>query len=256
MKVIVNVMAAVALIATIVAGKLYWNYQTPERAEVATSASASSSKARGGSWEDYASNLPEGVVEKLADASETGEPMKLVIVGSQSTSKGENGWPALLTEKLDEAYGEALVDVEVYEYKEMNTLDFVRSDTYEDIVKAQPDVLLFEPFLLNDNGVVGIKNTLENLDVIMTHVTDEVEDVVTILQPSQPIYNAVNYPVEVEELASFAKENNYEFVNHWEAWPDYKSEEILDYLSEDQRQPNKKGHETWAEFLTEYFVAS
>ena len=127
---------------------------------------------------------------------------------------------------------------------------------YKDIMKEKPDVLLFEPFLLNDNGVVGITNTLDNLDVIMSHITEADKDLVTILQPSQPIYNATNYPKEAEALGEFAKTNGYEYVNHWSAWPDYKSEKILDYLVEKQRVPTAKGNKAWSSYLEEYFTAS
>ncbi len=66
--------------------------------------------------------------------------------------------------------------------------------------------------------VCGITNTLDNLDVIMSHITEADKDLVTILQPSQPIYNASNYPKEAEALGEFAgRTNGYEYVNHWSA---------------------------------------
>ncbi|WP_282022618.1 SGNH/GDSL hydrolase family protein [Priestia flexa] len=259
MKVFVNILAIIVLIATIVGGKIYWDSNTsaaPASQEKSTSDSSESKAVSGGSWESYTSNLPDSIVDKLAQASETGEPMNLMIVGSQAMSKDENSWPMLLKAELDKTYGTSLIDVTVYEYEGMNTLEFVRGNTYEDIVKADPDVLLFEPFLLNDNGVVGIKNTLDNLSVIMSHITKEVDGVVTILQPSQPIYNATNYPKEAKELEVFSKENGYEYVDHWGSWPDYTSEEILEYLSEDQRTLTDKGHKAWSEALINYFVAS
>ncbi|WP_110112037.1 SGNH/GDSL hydrolase family protein [Bacillus sp. CGMCC 1.16541] len=259
MKVFVNVLATITLITTIVAGQLYWDHQTEAKlmlgSEDDETAKESSQPTEEKTWRDYTSNLPAGMVEKLEQASETGEPMKLVIVGSQSTPK-ESGWPTLLQQRLDDVYTPKLIEVEVLEYEGMNTLDFVRAQAYNDIVQAQPDVLLFEPFLLNDNGRVGIVNTLENIRTIMDAVTKEVDDVMTILQPSHPIYNAVNYPNEVVELENLAKEKGYEFLNHWEAWPDYKSEEIKDYLSDNQREPSEKGHDVWAKYLVDYFVAS
>ena len=255
MKVFVNIFAAVVLIVTIVAGKMYWDHQMSAEASSKSTSSSSASKAASGNWEDYAENLPKSVKEKLKKAEASGKPMKLLIVGSQATSTDEKAWPKTLEETLNHTYG-SLIETSVLEYKDETTLDFVRNQDYKDIIKEKPDVLLFEPFLLNDNGVVGITNTLDNLAVIMSHITEADKDLVTILQPSQPIYNATNYPKEAEALGEFAKNNGYEYVNHWSAWPDYKSEKILDYLVEKQRVPTAKGNKAWASYLEEYFTAS
>ncbi|WP_016766511.1 SGNH/GDSL hydrolase family protein [Priestia megaterium] len=255
MKVFVNIFAAVVLIVTIVAGKMYWEHQKPAEASSESTSSSSSSKATSGNWEDYAENLPKSVKEKLKKAEASGKPMKLLIVGSQATSTDSKAWPETLKETLNNTYG-SLIETSILEYKDETTLDFVRNQDYKDIIKEKPDVLLFEPFLLNDNGVVGITNTLDNLDVIMSHITEADKDLVTILQPSQPIYNATNYPKEAEALGEFAKKNGYEYVNHWSTWPDYKSEKILGYLVEKQRIPTAKGNKAWASYLEEYFTAS
>ncbi|MCR8929527.1 SGNH/GDSL hydrolase family protein [Priestia megaterium] len=255
MKVFVNIFAAVVLIVTIVAGKMYWDHQMSAEASSKSTSSSSASKAASGNWEDYAENLPKSVKEKLKKAETSGKPMKLLIVGSQATSTDSKAWPETLKETLNHTYG-SLIETSVLEYKDETTLDFVRNQDYKDIIKEKPDVLLFEPFLLNDNGVVGITNTLDNLNVIMSHITEADKDLVTILQPSQPIYNATNYPKEAEALGEFAKENGYEYVNHWSAWPDYKSEKILDYLVEKQRVPTAKGNKAWASYLEKYFTAS
>jgi len=255
MKVFVNIFAAVVLIVTIVAGKMYWDHQTSAEASSKSTSSSSASKVANGNWEDYAENLPKSVKEKLKKAEASGKPMKLLIVGSQATSTDSKAWPETLKETLNHTYG-SLVETSVLEYKDETTLDFVRNQDYKDIIKEKPDVLLLEPFLLNDNGVVGITNTLDNLNVIMSHITEADKDLVTILQPSQPIYNATNYPKEAEALGEFAKNNGYEYVNHWSAWPDYKSEKILDYLVEKQRVPTAKGNKAWASYLEEYFTAS
>ncbi|UMZ34209.1 SGNH/GDSL hydrolase family protein [Priestia megaterium] len=255
MKVFVNIFAAVVLIVTIVAGKMYWDHQTSAEASSKSTSSSSASKVANGNWEDSAENLPKSVKEKLKKAEASGKPMKLLIVGSQATSTDSKAWPETLKETLNNTYG-SLVETSVLEYKDETTLDFVRNQDYKDIIKEKPDVLLFEPFLLNDNGVVGITNTLDNLNVIMSHITEADKDLVTIIQPSQPIYNATNYPKEAEALGEFAKKNGYEYVNHWSAWPDYKSEKILDYLVEKQRVPTAKGNKAWSSYLEEYFTAS
>jgi hypothetical protein len=259
MKVVVNVIAVILFLSTIIAGKIYWESHTSGKISTITTTENTSISSNNIDTSKnlayYTGNLPKSVQSKLEEADASGTPMKLLIVGSQATSTNSKGWPAMLKETLNNTYG-SLVDVNILEYKDTTTLDFVRNQDYKDIVKEKPDVLLFEPFLLNDNGVVGITNTLDNLQVIMSHVTEADKDLVTILQPSQPIYNATNYPKEAEALGEFAKKNGYEYVNHWSAWPDYKSEKILDYLVEKQRVPTAKGNKAWSSYLEEYFTAS
>ncbi len=259
MKVMVNIVAVVVLIGTIVGGKLYWDKQTAAETSNFVGNKAISKEVSGEteniSWEEYTKNLPKSIIVKLEKAKKLGKPMNLLIVGSQATSTNSTGWPAMFKETLKNTYG-SLINVKVLEYKDTTTLDFVRNREYEDIVKEKPDVLLFEPFLLNDNGTVGITNTLDNLNVIMSHVTTSNSDLVTILQPSQPVYNATNYPKEAEALKVFAEEKGYEYLNHWSAWPDYRSEKILDYLVQKQHIPTRKGNKAWANYLKEYFTNS
>ena len=78
---------------------------------------------------------------------------------------------------------------------------------------------------------------------------------VVLIQPPHPLYQATYYPVQVEALEQYAEDNGIPYLNHWEAWPDQDSEEIKDYLSEDASEPSAKGHQVWAEYLIDYFIA-
>ncbi|MEK4751986.1 SGNH/GDSL hydrolase family protein [Priestia sp. FSL R5-0597] len=256
MKVWINIIATLTLVVTIVAGKMYWNEKVEaEGVARPTAVSSSSSQASSENWKSYTANLPTSIVKKLEKAKKTGEPIKLVIVGSQDTSTESDAWPAQLEEKLNDTYGSA-VEVEVQEYKDKNSLEFIREKLYEKVIEAKPDVLLFEPFLANDNGVVGITNTLDNINLIMTHINENVDDLVTIIQPSHPIYNATNYPKEAEQLKAFAKKNGYEYINHWSEWPKSDSKNLLNYLTANKTAPSKKGNTAWAKALEIYFTNS
>jgi len=256
MKVWINIIAVITLVATIVAGKMYWN-QRIEAEGVArpTQVSSLSASASSNNWKSNTKNLPASLVEKLEKAEQTGKPVKLVIVGSQDTSTASNAWPAQLEKKLNDTYGSA-VEVEVQEYKDKNSLEFVREKLYEKVIEAKPDVLLFEPFLANDNGTVGITNTLDNINLIMTHINENVDDLVTIIQPSHPIYHAVNYPKEAGQLKTFAEKHDFEYVDHWSQWPSSNSESLLSYLTESKTAPSEKGNNAWAKALELYFTNS
>ncbi|MDG0030645.1 SGNH/GDSL hydrolase family protein [Priestia sp. Y58] len=256
MKVWINIIAIITLIATIVVGKMYWSEKVEaEGAARPTAVGSSSVPASSNDWKSYTKNLPTSIVEKLEKAKKTGKPIKLLVVGSQDTSTDSGAWPAQLEKKLNDTYGSA-VEVEVQEYKDKNSLEFIREKLYEKVIEVKPDILLFEPFLANDNGTVGITNTLDNISLIMTHINENVDDLVTIIQPSHPIYHATNYPKEAEQLKAFAKKNEYEYINHWSQWPNSDSESLLNYLTADKTAPSEKGNTAWAKALEIYFTNS
>ena len=258
MKIWINILAVIVFIAAISTGKLYWNNKVSEQSvsrptKVQASSDASNAETP---WKEHAQNLPKSIKTKIQKAEQTKTPLKLVIVGSAPQEEVKATWAELLKKKIEDTYGPSLIKVEVREYKDMTTLQFIKSDAYKEITKANPDVLLFEPFLLNDNGVVGIENTLDNVDIILTYLERQNEQLITILQPSAPIYKANNYPSDAKALEEFAKENGYEYINHWKAWPDYQSEKISAYLTEAPGQPNDKGEQLWAQYLEHYFTNS
>ncbi len=258
MKIWINILAVIVFIAALSAGKMYWNNKVSEQSvsrptKVEASGDASNMKI---TWKEHAQNLPESIQTKIQKAEQTKTPLKLVIVGSAPQEEVKATWAELLKGKIEDTYGSSLIKVDVREYKDMTTLQFIKSDTYKEIAQASPDVLLFEPFLLKDNGVVGIENTLDNIDVILTYLKRQNEQLVTILQPSAPVYKANNYPSDAKALEEFAKENDYEYINHWKAWPDYQSEKISAYLTQAPGQPNDKGEQLWAQHLEHYFANS
>jgi hypothetical protein len=203
----------------------------------------------------YAENLPKEIQEKIATSIETGTPLRFVMFGSEATSSSPSGWPAILKEKLLETYGEDIFQVSVVEIPEKTSIDIVNEKLYEDVANLKPDILLFEPFTLKDNGAVDVNTRFENIATIIHAIKEQAPDAVILLQPPHPLYNAVYYPKEVEDLKNFTEENGWIFLDHWKAWPDQNSEEIREYLSADRKTPSEKGHQVWAQYLINYFVS-
>ncbi len=146
-------------------------------------------------------------------------------------------------------------EVVVKEYGDMTTKEALEANVDKEIIDAKPDILLWEPFILNNNGVIEIEDTLQQIDTIIQNIQSALPDVTVMLQPPHPIYNATYYPTQVEELKTFAREKGYTYLDHWKAWPDYKSEELNDVVNENTDLPNERGHQLWADFLIGYFIA-
>jgi hypothetical protein len=273
---VIAVIVLVLSISTIIIGKIHWNHKISAYAGMESSVvleteqhenkKTVNDKDKEGTTDQvvdstqYTKNLPDEVKLKVEKTAKTGKPVRFVILGSKSTSSDENGWPNLLKQQLIQSYGTSVFDVTIQEISDKNSLQVIEEELYQAALKNKPDILLFEPFILKDNGEVRMEDRLENITTIIEDFEEINPDVFIFLQPANPLYNATYYPKEVEELQRFALENNIDYLNHWLAWPDQNSSEIESYLSPDPSMsfksiPNEKGHQLWADYLANYFIS-
>lgn len=243
--------------AAIIFGNLHWNNKISAQGEKVTTIKETGSIIEEPKKEEkeivskYSSNLPEGLQEKVNNAASSGEPLKLVIFGATAV---EGAWPNQFSKELKATYGENVFQVTVLSTDNKTTRDVVNDKSYEEINKLQPDILLFEPSMLKDNGQIGIVNTLNNVQTMIGSWQEANEDMTLMIQPPNPIYSATYYPSEVAQLKDYAEKNNIIYVNHWENWPDLEDIKMEDYLTE-ENEANESGNKIWADFLIEYFIA-
>jgi hypothetical protein len=248
----------VSCISFIIVGQIYWQKKIDQSIQHAMAEEKGSAQTVDNEDDEvmkYAANLPPEVQKKVKNAIHQHQPVRLVIVGSKAISSSEKSWPALLTNKLEATYGKRVFEVVVKEYGEMTTKEALEANVDQEIINAKPDILLWEPFILNNNGVVAIDETLEDIETMIENITSALPDVTMMLQPPNPIYNARYYPAQVEEFKTFATEKGYLYLDHWKAWPDYKSEELNNNVDRQTGLPNENGHHLWADFLINYFIA-
>ncbi|WP_010676967.1 SGNH/GDSL hydrolase family protein [Bacillus timonensis] len=267
MKKLIVIFVSVLSLAVIIAGKVHWD----SKIEATTKAESQlkNSKAEGISGKDasdkkkgetpkedliaYTKNLPEEVVSKIELAIQSKEPLKLVIMGSASTPEDPNGWPTLFKQELENTYGKDVFEVSIHEYPNLTSETVVTEELYQEVIDLKPDVLLLEPFILADNGLVTMDDRLENLTTMLTDFYNQLPELTVLLQPANPLLKATYYPNEVQELKGFAEQNGYIYLDHWTAWPDHQTDDIEDYLVDGL--PSEKGHKVWADYLINYFVA-
>ncbi|PEX03774.1 EPSX protein [Bacillus cereus] len=272
-KAVLVLVIFVLFVASIVSGKLYWNKkianatgQTSEvaktKAEVKDSGAKKEEKkeekkqdTKSSFNEAYAKNLPDAVKEKLKKAAEDKKPVNLVIVGDEASSSAKDAWAAKLTTNLETAYGKGLWNVTVKEYKGESTEELIANKRDKEIAKDNPDVILFEPPFITDNGKTGNGNSVVNTQKFVQALSTSAKGATIMIQPSNPVYGAKNYPKSIEALKQFATQNNYTYIDHWGAWPDASTKAILPYLQEEFGFPSAKGHDVWAKYVTDYFVA-
>lgn len=192
-------------------------------------------------------NMDEPVASLVNQAIEDNGHVNIVIVSSAVVTNAISSWPEIFQTQLEANYLNDLLSVKMVLFSEKSSYEFVQEQDYNLIIEKEPNILIIEPFLLNDNGITLIKDTLSNLDVIVNEVKNAYPDVVVIVQPPHPLYEEAYYLTQVEELQAHALEKEYFYFDHWENW--LKNGYI------EGKAPNQEGHEQWADYITNYFIA-
>ncbi|PEZ03459.1 EPSX protein [Bacillus sp. AFS018417] len=248
----------VLFVASVVSGKLYWNKKVAKATQQAYGAKQGTSTKEGEKQvsfnEAYAKNLPDAVKEKLKKAASEKKAVNLVIVGDEASS-ATSAWPEKFKANLNAAYGQGLWNVTVQEYKGESTEDLIAKNRVKEIADLNPDVVLFEPPFITDNTKTGNGNSVANTQKFVAALQASAKDTTIMIQPPNPVYDAKNYPKSIAALKQFAEQNGYTYINHWEAWPNPTTKDILPYLQDEFGFPSAKGYELWAQYVTNYFVA-
>lgn len=269
MKIFTAILSAVVVIAVLVVGHLYWGYKTdPSRFKPASrevkAVKAKAEPAAGKKHEanktdkpasslaDYTKNWPKKARSDFKTALSKERAYKIAIVGSDAMGADTNGWGPQLKQALQDAYG-SYVSVSLFAYH-LNSDEFIREGKYKDVANFKPDLILFEPFILINNGAVAMDNQLEDIKTAAAAWGDAV----LVIQPSYPLYKAANYPAQVKELESYAKKEGYTYLDHWKNWPDPDSDAFKSYVTfqnGEQTSPSKKGTTAWYDYLRKFFIA-
>lgn len=201
------------------------------------------------------SGLPAEVAGFIQKSAKENETLELVIMGSEANTMGDNPWTDIFSKEMEKAY-EGLFHVSVYAIPEVTTIDMVNEGLHMEILEKAPDIIILEPFILNDNGLVAIEQSLENVQSIIEDIRGDNPDTFFFIQAPHPLYNAVNYPLAVEQLKQLSDSEGHAFIDHWTSWPNYQSEEIKPYLLDGSDAPTELGHKVWAEHILNIFINS
>ena len=198
-------------------------------------------------------NMPADIPALMNNRFDKDEPIRLLIAGSQAISQGgEGGAARLIADFLDAAY-EGFIETDILALSGTSK-DFL--EAMEDTVDWDSgyDLLLFEPFTLNNNGKVIIEDEHRHILTVRDKLHSYKEDAELIIMPSQPIYRPNFYGTQIRSLGKFTETQGIPYINHWDEWPDSTSENISAYLEEDSA-PNDMGANAWASAVQRFFGA-
>lgn len=261
MKALFTSLLAVICVVILVFGNLHWNNKTTNAVDKTTvapvkeTAKPAAEKLTDLSKEQLlslAANWPEESKNTLGKAFDEGRSFKIVAAGSEVLGEDHSQWGNIIEEKIQGSFGD-MVSFTVKGYPKTSA-EFVEEGLAAEISSENPDMVILEPFTLNDNGMVVIEESLENITGIIEEVKQDNPSAVFVLQPPYPLYNANFYPVQVDALKKYAEDNGFVYLDHWAEWPDYRTEEIKQYFVEDLSEPNDEGIGLWAGFISDYLV--
>lgn len=263
MKKFLTVLLGIACIVVIYLGHSNWNKQIEASAKdrtvspdnAGTIQPNSNGESDAAELLAYTTNWPENSIDRFKNTIEEKKAFKILFVGSPALGSDDAGFYPTVKEKLVETYGERNVQVDIKTFDSTST-KFVKSDDEAELVSEKADLVIIEPFILLNNGMVLIEDSLKDITKIMDDMKANNPDTSFIIQPSYPLYKAKIYPSQVKDLKAYAEENEIPYLDHWSAWPDYKTKEIMDYLLPDQSAPNEKGYELWSESIIQYLISS
>jgi hypothetical protein len=257
-----SVFVMIACLSSVIGGHFYYNNKLEQTAYAAKKelgitetkdvTKEDSTKEPKKATTEHFANAPKDVANLYKQKKEAGEPLLIHLIGSASTSPAEGTWAKLFTDEMTKVYGED-VGIQTTSIGEMTSLDLQDDVLYEELTKKQADIVLIEPPLLSDNDGVSMDDSLFVLNKLIADIKETNPEVITMLQPSNPISKPVKYAEQVEALEAFATEKAIPYLNNWTAWPSVDSEDIKKYYDSETLLPNEEGHKLWADYMIALF---
>ncbi|MBT2723997.1 hypothetical protein [Bacillus sp. ISL-46] len=241
-------------------GQTHWNQEQQASAKSKPINQSSKTKVDNQNAEEQellklTSNWPTNAVDQFKQSLKEDKPFTILFTGSPAIGSETDGSFPLIKEQLIKTLGEQHINVELKTFNSTST-QLLYNNKQEEIAAVNADLIIFEPFILMNNGEVLIKDTLQNTSKIIDDIQANKPDTAFILQPSFPLYKAEIYPRQVAELKKYAQEKQLTYLDHWTAWPDPNTVAMKDYLKPDMSAPSEKGNQVWSEYIIKLLTNS
>jgi hypothetical protein len=194
-------------------------------------------------------NLPQKAQEKLKNNIEKGKVTNLTLLVSDNSSVTTS-----LKNELENSYGKNVWNVKEVDYHTSTSTALISQNFSEQVSSTQPDIILYEVPLLNDNMSTDEIDSKTNNDQILTLLAKT--NAAILVEPSQPIYQGVVYPAQ-EKTFEEGLSKDYSFVDYWSAFPATDSDDMKKLVVDDGvfHNLNDAGNKIWSTYLNNYFIA-
>lgn len=260
MKVFFTTVWAIICLVILFYGHSYWSERTAIKAEIEKKAASPAIQVTRQTNEPNfdeilakAQNWPESARQQFQKSLEQKQTFKILFVGSAALGNKDQGMLKDVIQQLNDSFGTNHISIAVHTY-DVTSSDFVAKNDQLEIEAEKAQLIVFEPFLLNDNNKGNVKVTLNNLTKVIGDVKAANPDTTFILQPSYPLYAAKYYPIQVAKLKQYAAQNQITYLDHWTSWPASTDKALNDYLLPGGTGPNDKGNQVWSQYLINYLI--
>ncbi len=263
MKAFTTFLLGIATVIVLFIGHSYWNQRIeaapkdvpslPDHHDT-TDQEISEDKTNQQDLTPYIRNWPKSSADRFQLSLKEKRPFTILFVGSPAIGSDTAGTFPIVKKKLVDTFGGKNIQVGIKTYTTTSS-KFAESNELNEIAAEKADLIIFEPFILMNNGQVLIENTLKDVTKMMNDVKAKNPEITFILQPSYPVYKAKIYPNQVAALKKYAEDNQITYLDHWSAWPDSNTETLKEYLTPDQSAPSEKGAQAWSDFLIKYLIS-
>jgi hypothetical protein len=260
MKVFFTAVWAVICLVILFYGHSYWNDRTAGKAEIEKKVSSptiqASKQTNETNYVEFlakAQNWPESARQQFQQTLKQKKSFKILFVGSTALGNKDQGMLKDVIGQLNDSYGSDHLSIAVHTY-DVTSSDFIEKNDQLEVAAEKAQLIVFEPFLLNDNDKGNVKDSLNNLTKVIEGVKAANPDTTFILQPSYPLYAAKYYPIQVAKLKQYAAQNQITYLDHWTSWPASTDKALNNYLLPGGTGPNEKGIQVWSQYLINYLI--
>ncbi|WML55195.1 SGNH/GDSL hydrolase family protein [Neobacillus sp. PS3-12] len=260
MKVFFTAVWAIICLVILFYGHSYWSDRTAVKAEIEKKAASPANKAskqtNEPNYDEFlakAQNWPEAARQQFQQKLKQKKSFKILFVGSTALGNKDQGMLKDVIQQLNDSYGSDHLSIAVHTY-DVTSSDFIAKNDQLEVAAEKAQLIVFEPFLLNDNNKGNVRDSLNNLIKVIGDVTRTNPDTTFILQPSYPLFAAKYYPIQVAKLKQYAAQNQITYLDHWTSWPASTDKTLNDYLLPGGSGPNDKGNQVWSQYLINFLI--
>ncbi|MCM3756309.1 hypothetical protein M3197_02300 [Sporosarcina aquimarina] len=175
------------------------------------------------------------------------EEVKILLIGSEPMKPVSENF----SKKIRDTFQDRVTVDEVT--SDLTSTDFVNQEMNEIDWSKEYDIVLYESFTLKNNGLVVIEQEHEDLLSVQAKALESNEQTIVYVTPPHPIYKPNYYQTQITSLENFTRDRDILYINHWPDWPPTDSDEILNYVDEDNVMTDK-GIDVWSDALIHTFL--
>ena len=185
-------------------------------------------------YKNYYKNLPKSVQNKIDDISSKNKEVTLTCIWQSDSVISEQ-----FQQNLQKYYGNKFWNIKNITYNGETSEQLLAEKVQNQVLATNPDVVLYEAPLFNDNQNIEATASLTSNEQLITNLV------------------SVVYPVQEEQFKQ-SLSTKYPYIDYWASYPDKNSDEMKGLFSDDgvYRTLNASGNKVWLDYITKYFTAN